>query len=144
MNKKAEQWQSFLTENKITCFSVEEMNNEINTVVYRAFLEIKGQKLPTMLVVDDSIYGMLQVRVAEALVTEDNKTAVLTYINELNKKYKVFKYYVGDKGDLCLDSCMPSTGEGFDPNIVHAVIDVVLKHLNDEYPVLMRKIWATE
>ncbi|MEG1159039.1 MAG: hypothetical protein RSD70_01490, partial [Acidaminococcaceae bacterium] len=61
-----------------------------------------------------------------------------------NKKYKVFKYYVGDKGDLCLDSCIPSTGEGFDPNIVHAVIDVVLKHLNDEYPVLMRKIWATE
>ena len=142
MNAKAEKWKKFITDNKIECFGEEEIDNEIHPVVYRAFLEVQGQKLPSMIVTDDSIYTMFQVRVAEKVVNDKNKAAVEALLNELNKKYKVFKYYVGEGGDLCLDSCIPSTAEFFDPNIIHAVIDVVLKHLTEEYPTLMKEIWA--
>ena len=144
MNTKAEKWNTFLTDNKITCFGVEEVKNEMHSVVYRAFLEVQGQKLPSMLVVDDSIYTMFQVLVAEKVVNDKNRGDVEHMLNDLNQKFKVFKYYVGDNGNLCLDSCMPSTGETFDVNIVHAVIDVILKHLTEEYPKLMKAIWGTE
>ncbi|MDD4320726.1 MAG: hypothetical protein PHH31_04135 [Acidaminococcaceae bacterium] len=142
MNAKAEKWSAFLKENKIECFGVQEVDNEIHTVVFRAFLEVAGQKLPSMLVLDDSIYSMFQVRVAEKVVTDANKVAVEGILNAYNMKFKVFKYYVGEGGDICLDSCMPATAESFDCNIVHAVIDVILKHLTDEYPKLMKEIWG--
>ena len=91
MNVKAEKWSAFLKDNKIECFGVQEVENEIHTVVFRAFLEVKGQKLPSMLVLDDSIYSMFQVRVAEKVVTDDNRMAVEGILNQYNMKFKVFK-----------------------------------------------------
>ena len=123
---KAEQFDKFLADNKITCFSKEE----------------SGQMLPTMVVTDDSIYTMIQVRVAAAVVNDENKQAVLAHINAMNGKYKVFKYYITDNGDICLDSCLTDTEESFDPRLVHTVIDVILRHLTEEYPNLMSLVWA--
>ena len=127
---KAEKFDKFLEENKITCFSKEEVKNDLHTVVYRAHMEVSGQMLPTMVVADDSIYTMIQVRVAASVVNEGNKQAVL------------FKYYVADNGDICLDSCLTDTEESFDPRLVHTVIDVILRHLTEEYPNLMSLVWA--
>ena len=56
---KAEQFDKFLADNKITCFSKEEVKNDLHTVVYRAHMEVSGQMLPTMVVTDDSIYTMI-------------------------------------------------------------------------------------
>ncbi len=142
MNKKAEKWESFLTENKIDCFGKEEIEGEIHPMLYRAFLEVKGQKLPSLLVLDDSIYTMFQVLIATKVVTDTNKSAVENILNSYNRKFKVFKYYVNDNGDICLESCMPSTAESFDATIIQAVIDVVLKHLTEEYPKLMKELWG--
>lgn len=139
---KAEKFDGFLSDNKITCFGREQIDNEMHSVVYRAHMEVSGQNLPTMVVIDDSIYTMIQVRVAAGVVKDENRTAVGEHLNELNKKYKVFKYYEGDNGDICLDSCIPTTDGGFEPEIIHTVIDVVLKHLMEEYPILMRKVWG--
>ena len=36
---KAEKFDKFLEENKITCFSKEEVKNDLHTVVYRAHME---------------------------------------------------------------------------------------------------------
>jgi hypothetical protein len=41
-----------------------------------------------------------------------------------------------------LDSCIASTPEGFEPQMVQIVLDVILRHLNDEYAGLMAKIWG--
>ena len=139
---KAEQFDKFLADNTITCFSKEEVKNDLHTVVYRAHMEVSGQMLPTMVVTDDSIYTMIQVRVAAAVVNDDNKQAVLAHINAMNGKYKVFKYYITDNGDICLDSCLTDTEESFDPRLVHTVIDVILRHLTEEYPNLMSLVWA--
>ena len=78
---KAGKFDKFLAENKITCFSKEGVKNDLHTVVYRAHMEVSGQMLPTMVVCDDSIYTMIQVRVAAAVINEGNKQAVLEHIN---------------------------------------------------------------
>lgn len=142
MNTKAEKFNKFLEEKNITCFQTQEVEGDMHPVVYRSFMEVNGQNLPTMLVIDDSIYVMLQVRVGAGLVKEANKAAVLEHLNSLNENYKVFKYYVADNGDIVIESCIPTTDDDFVPEMVHAVIDVVLKHLNDEYPKLMKVVWA--
>lgn len=142
MNVKATKFNAFLQENNINCFQAQEVANEMNSVLYRSFMEVNGQNLPTMVVVDDSIYVMVQVRVAGAVIKEANRTAVMEHINKLNEKYKVFKYYVNDNGDIVIESCIPSTDEDFVPGLIHAVIDVILKHLQEEYPLIMKNVWA--
>lgn len=142
MNTKADKFNKFLEEKNITCFQTQEVEGDMHPVVYRSFMEVNGQNLPTMLVIDDSIYVMLQVRVGAGLVKDANKAAVLEHLNALNENFKVFKYYVADNGDVVIESCIPTTDDEFVPEMVHAVIDVVLKHLNEEYPKLMKVVWA--
>ena len=142
MNAKATKFNAFLQENNINCFQAQAIENEMHSVLYRSFMEVNGQNLPTMVVVDDSIYVMVQVRVAGAVIKEANRTAVMEHINALNEKYKVFKYYINEAGDIVIESCIPSTDEDFVPGLVHAVIDVVLKHLQEEYPRIMKLVWA--
>lgn len=142
MNVKATKFNEFLQANNITCFNAQAIENEMHSVLYRSFMEVNGQNLPTMVVVDDSIYVMVQVRVAGAVIKEGNRTAVMEHINKLNEKYKVFKYYINEAGDIVIESCIPSTDEDFVPGLIHAVIDVILKHLQEEYPQIMKNVWA--
>ena len=142
MNTKAQKYSDFLKANDIKAFEVQEVENEMHSVLYRSFMEVSGQNLPTMLVLDDSIYVMLQVRVAAGVVKEANRAAVVEHLNQLNEKYKVFKYYVNEAGDIVIESCIPSTDDNFVPEMVNAVIDVILKHLVEEYPQMMKIVWA--
>ena len=142
MNLKAQKFTSFINERNINVFQMQELDGDMHPVVYRSAMEVGGQNLPTMLVIDESIYVMLQVRVGAGLVKESNKAAVMEHMNSLNENYKVFKYYANENGDIVIESCIPTTDEEFMPELVHAVIDVVLKHLNAEYPKLMKTVWS--
>ena len=142
MNLKATKFTNFINEKNINVFQMQEIDGDMHPVVYRSAMEVGGQNLPTMLVIDDSIYVMLQVRVGAGLVKESNKAAVMEHMNSLNENYKVFKYYANENGDIVIESCIPTTDEEFMPELVHAVIDVVLKHLNEEYPKLMKTVWS--
>ena len=142
MNLKATKFTNFINERNINVFQMQEIDGDMHPVVYRSAMEVGGQNLPTMLVIDDSIYVMLQVRVGAGLVKESNKAAVMEHMNSLNENYKVFKYYANENGDIVIESCIPTTDEEFMPELVHAVIDVVLKHLNEEYHKLMKTVWS--
>ena len=142
MNLKATKFTNFINERNINVFQMQEIDGDMHPVVYRSAMEVGGQNLPTMLVIDDSIYVMLQVRVGAGLVKESNKAAVMEHMNSLNENYKVFKYYANENGDIVIESCIPTTDEEFMPELVHAVIDVVLKHLNEEYTKLMKTVWS--
>ena len=142
MNLKATKFTNFINERNINVFQMQEIDGDMHPVVYRSAMEVGGQNLPTMLVIDDSIYVMLQVRVGAGLVKESNKAAVMEHMNSLNENYKDFKYYANENGDIVIESCIPTTDEEFMPELVHAVIDVVLKHLNEEYPKLMKTVWS--
>ena len=142
MNLKATKFTNFINERNINVFQMQEIDGDMHPVVYRSAMEVGGQNLPTMLVIDDSIYVMLQVRVGAGLVKDSNRAAVMAHMNILNENYKVFKYYANENGDIVIESCIPTTDEEFMPELVHAVIDVVLKHLNEEYPKLMKTVWS--
>ena len=142
MNLKATKFTNFINERNINVFQMQEIDDDMHPVVYRSAMEVGGQNLPTMLVIDDSIYVMLQVRVGAGLVKDSNRAAVMAHMNSLNENYKVFKYYANENGDIVIESCIPTTDEEFMPELVHAVIDVVLKHLNEEYPKLMKTVWS--
>lgn len=70
---KAAKFDEFLSSNNINCFSKEEIDNEMHSIVYRAHMEVSSQNLPTMIVLDDSIYTMIQVRVAAGVVNAGNR-----------------------------------------------------------------------
>ena len=90
MNQKAEKFQKYLEEKEINVFEVIEVpEDELNTVVFRSNIAVEGEQLTTMVVLDDSIYGIVRVRVANAALKEGNETALIKAINELNAKYKV-------------------------------------------------------
>ena len=142
MNKKAAVFEKFLQERNITCFKVEEMpKDELNAVVFRSQIEVEGQNLPTILIVDDSIYCMLRVLVASKALRENSENKLLHDINELNTKYKVFKYYVGEDGALYLDCCVLCEDSKISGELIYVVLDVVVKHLNEEYKNIMKTIW---
>ncbi|SCM78868.1 LktC [uncultured Sporomusa sp.] len=142
MNRRAQIFQEYLQENNIDCFNAEEINDELNTTAFRSHMEIAGQRIPLVVILDDSIYGMLRLQIAPKALKEINKQAILEYINELNRQYKVFKYYVTTDGDLCLDCCILCEAEQANGPMVYTVMNVILTHLTEEYPVLMRKVWA--
>ncbi len=141
-NIKANKFQDFLTANQITCFGVQAINDELHTVIFRTNLEIGGQQLPVMFVTDDTLHTPLQVRVVPAVAQEASSPGLFAYINELNRTYKSFKYFISEDDALILDVCLTAVPEQFEPQLVSLTLDVILRHLQDEYPVLMRKIWA--
>ena len=143
MNKKAQIFQEYLEEKKITCFEVQEVAGDtLNTVVFRSAIDVEGQQLPTLVILDSSIYAMIRVRVANAALKEENKTALVEAINKINSQYKIFKYYFADDGALILDSYILSRQEELDCDMVYTVLDIIVKHLTAEYKNIMKLIWA--
>ena len=143
MNKKAQIFKDYLDEKKITCFEVQELKDDpVNTVVFRSSIDVEGQQLPTLVILDSSIYAMIRVRVANAALKKGNETELVKTINELNGKYKIFKYYFADDGALILDSYLLTRTEELDCDIVYTVLDVLVKHLTAEYKNIMKLIWA--
>ena len=92
MNRKAEIFDAMLKENKIEAFRTEELTDEFHTVLYRSNMEIEGQMLPVLLILDDSIYTIVRIVVAAKVVKEENKTRVEAHLAGLNQHYKIFKY----------------------------------------------------
>lgn len=143
MNKKAQIFQEYLEEKKITCFEVQEVEGDtLNTVVFRSAIDVEGQQLPTLVILDSSIYAMIRVRVANSALKEENKTALVEAINKINSQYKIFKYYFAEDGALILDSYVLSRQEELDCDMVYTVLDIIVKHLTAEYKNIMKLIWA--
>lgn len=143
LNKKAQIFQKYLNEKKITCFNMQEIEGDaLNTVVFRSIIDVEGQQLPTLVILDSSIYAMIRVRVANAALQEGNKTALVEAINKINSQYKIFKYYFADDGALILDSYVLSRQEELDCDMIYTVLDIIVKHLTAEYKNIMKLIWA--
>lgn len=133
MNKKAESFKKYLDDNKIKSFTVDEIADDaLNSVVFRSNIEINGQQLPTIVVLDSSIYGMVRVLVAQRVLNDANEAELLKELNRLNKGYKSFKYYFDDNGSLILDCCILFKDVS-DGDLIYTMFDVIIRHLNGEY-----------
>ena len=142
MNVKAEKYEKMLEENKIVnVFQKEEVNDELKTVLFRSQMEIEGLMLPIVVILDNSIYSIIRTLVIGKGVNEKNKNDVINVLNSLNATYKSFKYIVSDNGEVILDTCITSSDEGFDPNLIRVMIDVAIKNLNDNYRKVVKTVW---
>ena len=73
MNRKAEAFKKYLEEKNITCFVIDKIaDDKLNTVVFRSYIEVEKQQLPTIIILDSSIYGMVRVQIAGNVLNEKN------------------------------------------------------------------------
>ena len=143
MNKKAEQFQEYLKEKELeNVFTLEEREDELHTALFRSQIDIEGNKLPTVVIFDDSLYGVVRVLVAPKALTEENALAVMKLANGYNKRYKALKYYFDDAGALFLDVAILSVEGERTGDMVYAMFDVIIRHFSEAYKEIMRAVWA--
>ena len=116
---------------------------QYRTVVYRGTLDAVGTQFQVIVVLDDSIYGLLRIVLTPSAIDEESIDSVLRYLNELNYTFKSFKYYLDQDNRIYLDVSFPSTAEEFNPElVVYMTVEVVLPHLKEYYPKLMQVAWS--
>ena len=142
INAKTLKLKEFFEANKIECFQVEERQDANETAVFRSRMQIKGQVLPFAILVDNSVYTLLQVQLVAGAVKGETFANLAPYINELNNNYRVFKFAVTNDGDLLLNACVPAQNDGFDPVLLNAIIGETVKFLEAEYASIMAKVWG--
>ena len=141
INAKTLKLKEFFEANKIECFQIEERQDANETAVFRSRMQIKGQVLPFAILVDNSVYTLLQVQLVAGAVKGEAFANLAPYINELNNNYRVFKFAVTNDGDLLLNACVPAQNDGFDPVLLNAIIGETVKFLEVEYASIMAKVW---
>ena len=142
INAKTLKLKEFFEANKIECFQVEERQDANETAVFRSRMQIKGQVLPFAILVDNSVYTLLQVQLVAGAAKGEAFANLAPYINELNNNYRVFKFAVTNDGDLLLNACVPAQNDGFDPVLLNAIIGETVKFLEAEYASIMAKVWG--
>lgn len=141
MNKKAELFKTYLEDGHIDSFLIDDnKQDELHTVIFRSHIDIQGHQLPTIVVLDDSIYGMIRLLVASNAVHDGNEAAILKYINTYNKLFKSFKYYIDDDGDLIMDTCVLMKDDEADGEMIYAMFNVIIDHLTESYPDILKTI----
>ena len=140
-NAKAVKFQEFLIENNINVFGTESLYDEYNTVIFRSRIEAAGQILPMAIFIDTSVFTIIRVQVVTGIV-KDKAEKIQSYLNNMNAKYKIFKYYLRDDGVVYLDICLPFVDETFDCEMVRLMLSVLVQHLEAVYAEFMAEVWA--
>ena len=140
-NTKALDFQEFLMENNIGVFSSETLDDDYNTVIFRSKIETHGQLLPMAIIIDMSIFTVIRTQIVTG-VEKARRPAMKEYLNSLNERFKIFKYYLRDDGTLMLDVCLPFVDETFDSKMIQLMLSVIVQHLEIVYQDIMAEVWA--
>lgn len=138
---KIEIMQQFLKENKIECFDIQKFDDERHTTILRSRMEVKGQILPMAVLMDDSVYVLLQVQIAPQVINETKLSELAAVINNMNNNVRPFKFTVSEKGDFMLNACITAENNTFNPVLLNAIIGEALKFLEAQYANIMEAIW---
>ena len=141
MADKVEKMQQFLADNKIECFDVQKLEDERHTTIFRSRMEVKGQLLPMAVLMDDSVYVILQVQIAPQVVDEAKLAELAVAINNMNNNVRPFKFTVSDRGDFMLNACITAENNSFNPVLLNAIMGEALKFLEAQYANIMEVIW---
>lgn len=147
MNVKAEAFQKYLDEKKIDAFQSENVPDDAqNTTIFRSHIVVEGQQLPTLVILDDSVFSMIRVQISPKAQTEENELKVLKLANEQNLKFKPFKLYFDPAGSLILDVCLLTPGQAAEDfgdlgDKVYGMLDVLINFLNENYRPIMKEVW---
>lgn len=141
MASKIEKMQQFLADNKIECFDVQNLEDERHTTIFRSRMEVKGQLLPMAVLMDDSVYIILQVQIAPQVVVGDKLSELAVIINNMNNNVRPFKFTVSDRGDFMLNACVTAENNTFNPALLNAIMGETLKFLDAQYANIMEVLW---
>ena len=72
-NEKALKFQSFLVDNNINVFSTESLEDEYETVLFRSRIEVRGQMLPMVIIIDKSVFTIIRTQIVTGI--EDAQAA---------------------------------------------------------------------
>ena len=143
MNKNAEAFKNYLDEKKIEVFAIEETPDDAQeTAVFRSHIIVAGQQLPTIVITDKSIFTLIRVQIAPQVLKDENKAALLDFVNGENLKYKPFKLYFNANGTLLLDFCLINADDELKGDTIYLMFDVIINYLNANYQEIMKSIWA--
>lgn len=110
-----------------------------NNKIFESRFLIEGQALPMFIVVNSTVYSYIHVHLVT--ITPEKLEKCSEYLNRLNDSFPMLKYFINDVGNVVLTCSLSSADDKFDPALVFALVDQVKAHLEDNYKVLMQKIW---
>ena len=140
--EKAAKLQAYLVQEKISGIEMHKAEDAVHSHVFRSNLPLRGQDLPFMILVDDSVYTLIQIEVAARIATAKEKPSLAAYLDNLNNEYRMLKYNSDEAGNLLLTCCIPSGVEQFDPSLIIALLNQIQGHLEAVYPDIMKHLWA--
>lgn len=140
-NEKALKFQEFLMENDIRAFSTETVDDDKLTVIFRSRIETDGQLLPMAIFIDTSIFVVVRTQIIKNL-PKDKHEKLRAYLNELNERFKLFKYYLREDGTIYMDVTLPYLDEGFDPKMVQLTLSLIVQHFAAVYAEIMEHVWG--
>lgn len=94
------------------------------------------------LLMDDSVYVMLQVQIAPQVIDEAKLKELAGAINNMNNNVRPFKFTVSEKGDLMLNACITAENNTFNPALTNAIMAEAVKFLEAQYGNIMEAVWA--
>ena len=142
-NAKALQFQEFLMDNDINVFATETIDDDAVTVMFRSRVEANGQRLPCAVIIDKTIFTIIRTQIIAGLKAE-KQGRIKEYLNDLNARYKFFKYYMRNDGTIYLDLCLPFLEDKIDGRAIQTALGLLIRHLEDEYDQLMKAVWGRD
>ena len=104
-------------------------------------LGVEGQQLPTIVIIDDSIFSIIRVQIAPQALKDENAADLLKMVNGQNMMYKPFKLFFDERGDLMLDVCLVTDKDKLDGNEVYQLFSVIINYLDENYRNIMKVVW---
>lgn len=142
MNSEAAKFATYLKNNNVDSFNVEELADEHNSVIFRSSFIVHGQYIPMGIIIDDTIFAIVRVNIAVRAVTDDNYFEIFNLIMRLNNKSKLFKYYLTPDLSIILDICVPYE-EGHIPcGLLHRLVFVAAQELETRYRDFMELLFG--
>lgn len=140
VQKKDKAFQEYLDSHKISGFGKQYAGENGEVVIYRSNLKIKGNTIPFMILLDNSVYTLLQFQAAVGAVKPEKKEKLSAYFNDLNNQYRMLKFTCDAAGNVLLSVSIPAGAPHFEPALVIALLNEVEKLLDQEYDHLMDEI----
>lgn len=141
MYYRARKLKEYLEENMHGAFgNVEEPSPDFHAFHFYDVLSYGDHDLESHILVDESTIVQLEIVVAYKIVDDKNCLAVVEYINELNSKYKIGKFYADKHGSIILQAAIP-TDSSCNPAFIEFVIDILSAAILEEYDGLLQKAY---
>jgi hypothetical protein len=136
---RAKALKDYFEEHEVKGFKVLEPKNEGAPTVFHTFLAFKGKKLPIAIVVDKTVYSLIQVEVMANVVNDDNREKILELLNTYNLQFKMFNYSIINKA-IVLECSIIASDSKFEPAIFMAMLGQIESHLANIYASLMAEL----